>query len=216
HGFDTFTGFMGGCVDYYTHSYGKLGRDWYRNGRPARDEGYSTDLITNYALSYLEQANDADAPFFLYVPYNAPHYGKSNADSLPDQTVILQETQYDGREIANTLQAPAAYFNKFPDMQNVYRRMYAAMVSNLDDNVGKLMKKLKEEGLEENTMVWFISDNGGSSESLHAHASNGGLRGEKGTLREGGIRVPALVSWKGSIKAGQVLRTPVCNTDIVP
>ena len=216
HGFDVFYGLKGGCIDYFYHTYGKLGPDWYVNGKPTKEEGFSTDLITRHATDYIQRVKQTTAPFFLYLAYNAPHYGKSDPDNLPDNTVTLQTGNYKGYEIANTLQVPKAYLDKFSHVKDPYRRIYSAMVSNLDDNVGELMNKLKAEGLIESTMIWFISDNGGSSESLHGHASNGDLRGEKGTLWEGGIRVPALVSWPGKIKASQVINAPVCNVDIVP
>jgi arylsulfatase A-like enzyme len=100
--------------------------------------------------------------------------------------------------------------------ENRYRRVYAAMVSNLDDNIGKLLNKLEKDGLLETTMIWFISDNGGYSETQQKHASNGTLRGEKAGLYEGGIRVPAMVWWKGKIKTNQVITTPICNVDLLP
>jgi len=216
HGFEKFDGLMGGCVDYFYHTYATLGSDWHVDGKTASEEGYTTDLLTDHAIAYLEDVKQHRDPFFLYLPYNAPHYGKSDPDSLPDNTVTLQEANYKGYPIANTLQAPAEYIDRFSHIKDPYRRVYTAMVANLDHNVGRLLKKLEDAGLSENTMVWFISDNGGSSQSLHGHARNGQLRGEKGTLWEGGIRVPAMVFWKNKIASGQVVKTPVCNVDIVP
>jgi arylsulfatase A-like enzyme len=212
HGFDTFHGFLGGCIDFYNHTYGKLGLDWYINGKLNDEEGYATDLITEHAVDFIDQTLKDSAPFFLFLSYNAPHYGKSDPDSLPANTIIVQETKYEGYELANTLQAPDKYMERFSDLENP-RKTYAAMVSSLDDNVGIFLKKLEDEGLWENTMLWFISDNGGP---LAYGASNGILRGQKGSLWEGGIRVPAMVFWKDRIQPNQVNDALVCNVDLLP
>lgn len=216
YGFDRFSGLQGGCVDYFTHVYGGMGHDWFVNGEPQQEAGYSTDLITDHAVDFIEQAKTNAQPFFLYLPYNAPHYGKTDPDSIPEVTVSLSEGTYDGYEIMNTLQAPEAYVNRFSTIKDPYRRAYSAMVASLDDNVGRVLNKLEAAGLSDNTMIWFISDNGGYSESYHGHASNGVLRGEKATLWEGGIRIPAMVCWPGQISSNQVVSQPVCNIDVVP
>ncbi len=216
YGFDVFTGFTGGCIDFFDHVYGTIADDWYVNGKPVKEEGYATDLITNHAIRFIDDVNKNSKPFFLYLPYNAPHYGKTDPDHVPANTVVLKEDEYEGYKIANTLQAPESYYHRFQHVEDPYRRAYSAMVSSLDDNVGRLYRKLEESGLLNNTIIWFISDNGGYSESYFGHASNGGLRGQKGTLYEGGIRVPALVNWRGKISPGQVISTPVGNVDLVP
>src|SRR5690606_22843840 len=135
--------------------------------------------------------------------HNAPHYGKSDPDSLPPNTVTLVNNKYKGIPVANTLQAPEKYLARFAHVTDPYRKTYSAMVSSLDDNISVLLDKLERDGLLENTMIWFISDNGGYAETLHAHASNGILRGQKGSLWEGGIRVPGMVRWGKRIRAGQ-------------
>lgn len=216
HGFDVFTGHKGGCIDYFYHVYGAMGNFWFVNGKPAVEEGYSTELITDHAIDFIEQVKDNSNPFFLYLPYNAPHYGKTDPDNIPDVTVSLGEGTYDNYRVMNSLQAPEKYVNQFSHVKDPYRKVYSAMVASLDDNVGRLMSKLEKEGLLNNTIIWFISDNGGYSEKFHGHASNGVLRGEKATLWEGGIRIPALVSWKGKIEPNQVISQPACNMDIVP
>ncbi len=216
HGFDLFTGHKGGCIDYFYHVYGGMGNFWFVNGEPAVEEGYSTALITDHALDFIEKARGKTSPFFLYLPYNAPHFGKTDPDSIPDVTVSLFEGTYLDYKIMNSLQAPEKYVQQFSHIEDPYRRTYSATVASLDDNVGRVLDKLEEEGLAENTMIWFISDNGGYAETYYGHASNGPLRGEKATLWEGGIRVPALVRWKGKIAPNQVIAQPVCNVDIVP
>jgi arylsulfatase A-like enzyme len=216
HGFDYFSGFTGGCIDFFDHVYGSMGDDWQVNGQPAQEEGYSTDLITQHAINFLDHIKNDKKPFFLYLPYNAPHYGKTDPDHVPDNTVVLKEEVYEGYKIANTLQAPEHYYKRFEHIKDPYRKAYAAMVASLDDNVGKLLQKMESIGLLDNTIIWFISDNGGYSESYFGHASNGGLRGQKGTLYEGGIRVPGMVLWKNKIKPNQVIHTPVANIDLLP
>lgn len=217
HGFDKFYGFKGGAIDYYYHAYAKQDLDWYVDNKLSPEQGYSTDLLTDHAIQFLDEARNKTNPFFLYLPYNAPHYGKTDMDSVTDgHTVAVSEARAAGANVINSLQAPTSYVEKFSNIENRYRRVYAAMVANLDDNVGKLVRKLEKDGLLESTMIWFISDNGGYSHTQQKHASNGALRGEKATVYEGGIRVPALLWWKGKIKSGQVINTPVCNLDLLP
>lgn len=222
HGFEVFSGFKGGCIDYFTHVYGQMGHDWYVNGKPEREKGYSTDLITDHAIRFIKRNSNRlfrrqSKPFFLFLAYNAPHYGKTDPDHIPEYTASLSEGKYlDRYGIINSLQAPAEYMERFAHIEDPYRRAYAAMVSSMDDNIGRLLKKLEKDRLLDHTMIWFISDNGGYQESYYGHSDNGGLRGEKGTLWEGGIRVPALLCWKERIAAGQVISTPVTNLDVLP
>lgn len=217
HGFDKFYGFKGGAVDYYYHAYANESLDWYVNNRLSTEKGYSTDLLTRHAIEFIDDVKKKSKPFFLYLPYNAPHYGKTDTDSISEgYTVSVSAAKSTGPNVINSLQAPKAYVDKFSNIQNKYRRVYTAMVSCLDDNIGKLLNKLAKDGLLETTMIWFISDNGGYSQTQQKHASNGALRGEKASLYEGGIRVPAMVWWKGKIKSNQVITTPVCNVDLLP
>jgi arylsulfatase A-like enzyme len=215
-GFDLFSGHKAGCIDYFHHVYGGMGSFWFINGEPTSEEGYSTDLITDHAVDFIESAKSNTNPFFLYIPYNAPHFGKTDPDNVPEVTTSLFEGEYKNYKIMNSLQAPEKYVERFAHIEDPYRRLYSAMVASLDDNVGRLWEKLEKENLLENTIIWFVSDNGGYSETYYGHASNGPLRGEKATLWEGGIRVPAMVCWPGSIEANQVVDQPVCNIDIVP
>lgn len=214
YGFDTFIGHTHGCIDYYDHVYGTLGNDWYKNCEPFHETGYATDLITNHAMDYL--STDEEAPFFLMLAYNAPHYGKSNPSDLPENTLVLNQGVRKEVGYANTLQAPQEYIDRFSHVTDIYRRYYSAMVSNLDDNIGRVLDLLETSGQLDNTLIWFISDNGGYSETLFKHASNGILKGQKAQLAEGGIRIPALVSWKNRIKRGRVVSQPYVNTDVLP
>ena len=214
HGFDTFVGHTHGCIDFFTHVYGSLGHDWFRNSEPLYEEGFATDLITNHSIEFISVKDDK--PFFMFVSYNAPHYGKSYPAEMPDNTIILSEGVRMGVEFANTLQAPAEDLERFAHLDDIYRQYYSAMVANMDDNIGRLLDFLEDSGQMENTIIWFISDNGGYSINYFAHADNGPLKGEKGQIREGGIRIPTTLCWKGSIKPGQVIDQPSANIDILP
>ena len=216
HGFDVFTGFLDGCIDYFRHTYGTYGKSWYKNDVPFEENGYSTDLITNHALDFIRDQKMKENPYFIFLAYNAPHFGKSDPEDLPDSTLILNKDKYAGFEIANTLQVPSEYLKRFSEISDPYRQMYSAMVANLDDNIGRILDELEKTGSLENSMIWFISDNGGYSISYFGHANNGSLRGEKQQLYEGGIRVPAIVCWKSRINASLTNSQVLCNIDIVP
>ncbi len=222
HGFDLFTGHTHGCIDYFHHGYGGLDSEgWYINNEKRSEEGYATDLITNHAIRYIEERADGESgqtqqPFFLYLLYNAPHFGKSDANNLPPGTLVLNNYTLNNHELANTLQVPDAWLQRFDDIKDQPKRYYSAMVSYLDSCIGSFTGALIESGLYDNTMIWFISDNGGYVEGFNIHGSNGPLKGEKGILEEGGIRVTAMVSWKDRIEAGQVRSQALCNIDLFP
>lgn len=216
YGFDSFTGTTSGCIDYFTNSYGTRGKDWYVNDKPSDEKGYSTNLITDHAIEFVNTQTQAGNPFFLYLPYNAPHYGKTNPDSVIDYTLSLGKTNYKGVTDLNTLQVPYKYIKRFSHIKDPYRKAYAGMVSSLDDNIGRLIKTLKRKGILDNTIIWFISDNGGYSISNFSHSSNGILRGEKASLFEGGIRVPSMISWKNRIKGNRVESSVSSNLDVLP
>jgi len=216
HGFDHFCGMPGGCIDYFRHTYGPLGKDWYIDNAPADEEGYATELITNHAIEYLKKQTQEANPFFVYLAYTAPHYGKTDLNDIPPNTLNLKQAEYQGHQVMNTLQVPKEYLDKFSHIQNPFRRYYTAMVACMDDQVGRVLQLLDETGMRDNTMIWFISDNGGYSESYYQHASSGEMRGEKATVYEGGIRVPAMLSWKNEIQAGRTNDQVLSTMDLVP
>lgn len=112
------------------------------------------------------------------------------------------------------MQGADAYMKKFAHIEDVHRRIFAAMLAHLDDSVGEIVAKLRECELEEDTLIVFLSDNGGPTRELTS--SNAPLRGEKGQLYEGGIRVPFVAQWKGTLPAGETYRHPVTSLDLLP
>jgi len=195
HGFDYFCGHLAGCIDYWTHNYGNR-PDWYRGEELAEHEGYATNVITDEAVRFIE--DNRDRPFFLTISYNAPHYGKGWDDRE--------------KELLNILQAPQDYMDKFTHIEDPTRRTYAAMVACLDDGVGRVLSALGSQGLEDDTILIFTSDNGGS---IPYGGCNAPFRGQKGTLFEGGVREPYVMRWPGRLEAGTVSRQVLSTLDMV-
>jgi len=157
---------------------------------PVKDEHfYTTDAYAERAVDWLARRAAATpaAPWFLYLPFNAQHA---------------------------PLQAPARYLDRFAGIADQKRRTFAAMLSAMDDAVGRVLGKVRDLGAEENTLIFFIADNGGPTQSTTS--GNGGLNGFKMTTYEGGPRVPFLVQWKGRIPAGKTYDLPVMNIDVMP
>lgn len=178
HGFDEFYGILLGNVDMYTHRYHDGSLDLWHNGKPQQDKGYLTELLAGRAVEWLQQ--NAQQPFFLYMPFNAPHW----PFQPPGQTeAATGENWRDGE-----------------------RRDYARMVEAVDTAVGRVLEAIRRMGAENNTLVVFTNDNGGERLS-----DNGPFFHVKGTVFEGGIRVPGLAKWPGVIPPGSV-SSQVCAT----
>jgi arylsulfatase B len=156
-----------------------------RGRAEVQEEMYLTQAFAREAVSFIDR-NKAK-PFFLYVPFNAPH---------------------------SPMQATPQDYARFPKIADEHRRVWAGMIASLDDAVGQILAKLKEDGLEESTLVFFLSDNGGPTAELTSR--NDPLSGGKGSVLEGGIRIPFMVSWPGHIPAGKVYDRPVISLDILP
>jgi arylsulfatase A-like enzyme len=169
-GFDHFYGHLNGAIDYFTHDRDG-GIDWQRNGTALREQGYSTDLVAAEADRWIA-ARDKSKPFFLYMPWNAPH---------------------------SPLQAPADLLEKYSAIKDKKRQTYLAMVDSLDRGIERVMRRLEAEKILDNTLVLFVSDNGGA---VSTGANNGPLRSGKSSVYEGGIRVPGLAYWPGKLKPG--------------
>jgi arylsulfatase B len=156
-----------------------------RGGQPVEEEQYLTDAFTREAVSFIERYRDR--PFFLELSYNAVHSPMQGAD---------------------------AYMEKFAGIEDIQRRIFAAMLANMDSSVGEVMGKLRELGLEENTLVIFFSDNGGPT--LELTSSNLPLRGGKGSMYEGGLRIPFLMQWKEKLPAGVTYQPAISSMDLLP
>ena len=210
-GFHTFYGFVNTGIDYFTHErYGVP--SMYRDNTPTvEDKGvYCTDLFRREAVRFLKE--NRHQPFFLYLPFNAPH-GASNLDP----------------RIRGAAQAPERYENMYPHLKANYTRRevrgrqvevpdngtrrlkYLASVTCMDDAIGELLDLLDEYELSRDTIVIFLSDNGGG-----AGADNQPLRGRKGLVFEGGIRVPCLVRWPARITPGTVSDAFLTALEVFP
>jgi len=189
HGFDVFRGFVSGNIDYISHYDRMETFDWWHDRELTKEKGYSTHLINKYAVEFIEA--NKDKPFCLYVAHEAIH----NPNQGPNDPAIRGPEKRPKKELQPTLDA--------------VREMTLAM----DDGVGQIVAKLHELGLEENTLVWFFSDNGGTGENK---STGPDLRGMKGSVWEGGHRVPAIVSWPGRIKPGTTTDATVLTMDVMP
>lgn len=189
-GFDQFTGFVSGNVDYISHIDQEGYEDWWNNQNLQKEEGYLTDLITHNAIEYLEEKEN-DKPFFLYLAHGAPHSPYQGPNDKADRTVGGDFPIQGSRE----------------DKEAAYKEM----IESLDESVGKLMDYLEKNQLTENTLVIFCSDNGGTKNV----GSNAPFSGFKGQLYEGGHRVPAIFYWKDKIPQG-VSEEMVLSMDLFP
>ena len=179
-GFEEFFGMPQGHWDNYFDP--KL----EHNGRMVQTRGFITDVISDYALRFIEEQRDR--PFFCYVPYNAPH--------TPHQV-------------------PDRYFDKYTarGLDSRTAAIYG-MVENIDENVGRLLESLDELQLADRTIVFFLSDNG--AEGPEGSRYNAGMRGMKGSVHEGGMRVPLFVRWPGRLEPGRVVKPIAAHVDLLP
>ena len=189
YGFDYSYGFLHGQIDKYTHRYKNGDRTWHRNDKYINEEGHALDLITAEAITFIER--ERDRPFFLYVPYGAPH---------------------------PPLQESAEWVEPYEDtIATASRRLYAAAVTHMDAGIGELIAALDRTGQRDNTIVIFFSDNGpfqSLPEQPHNYegrfgpypvlGDNGPLRGWLGDVYDGGVRTPALVNWPGVLEPAVV------------
>lgn len=214
-GFDDFYGFVNTGIDYYTHERYGAPSMFRRDVQTEEDKGtYCTYLFQREALRFLEETA-GKKPFFLYVPFNAPH----NSSALEP-------------EIRSSVQAPEQYKAMYPAVENEFRTTekfryggpakvatpeakqlgYRAAVTCMDDSIGKMIQALEKKQLLDNTIIVFFSDNGGSG-----GADNTPLRGRKSTMWEGGVRVPCLVRWPaGGIPAGEVNDQFLTSMELFP
>jgi arylsulfatase A-like enzyme len=196
HGFDSFFGHTGGCVDFFTLDYGNR-PDWYRNEQLVEIDGYATDVITAEAIQVLSRSRQNDQPLYLHVAYNAPHFGKA----------WNQEKQAP----ENVMQPKSEDLIKASGIADPLRRAFAAKVIGMDEGIGKLLKEVERLGISENTLVIFMTDHGGDPKY---GGSNLPFRGGKATLFEGGIRVPCIARWPNRITPGSASDQPTGAIDL--
>jgi len=189
-GFDQFRGFVSGNVDYFSHVDQVGNYDWWNGAELVNEHGYTTKLVTKHALRFIE--NKRDQPFCLYMAYAAPHSPYQGPDGagfrIPGRSMVFQD-----RDTTR--------------MRSAYRQMVQVM----DDGLGQVMAKLERLELARETFVLFFSDNGASP-----RGSNRPLRGHKGTVWEGGHRVPAIAWWPGRIEAGRITSELAISLDVMP
>ena len=185
-GFDEWFGFTGGGLSYWgTPKKGRPLSGVLRDSVPVDPKSltYLTDDFSEAAVDFIERNHES--PFFMYLAYNAPH--------APNH-------------------ATPEHLSKVDHIEQGGRAVYGAMVAAMDDGIGRVMEKLEQQGIRDNTLVVFYSDNGGRTE----YASNLPLRGHKGMLFEGGIRVPFCISWPAKLVGGKRFSSPVTALDIFP
>jgi arylsulfatase A-like enzyme len=183
HGFDEFYGILGGAVDYFSHRAPPGPLDLHEGNVTVDQAGYMTDLLTDRAVQFVRRRHSA--PFYLALHYTAPHWPwEGPADTAASRMY---------RTVADTVKNRFA--KGYADGGSI--RVFAAMMQRLDTSVGRLLQALENAGQSRDTFVVFTSDNGGERYSYNWPASDG-----KTSLREGGIRVPAIVRWPGRVPAG--------------
>ncbi len=186
-GFDEFYGFVGGHRSFFAYKKTPGKAEQLRNNLeivPENKVTYTTDMWTDKAISFMTEK--AKNPFFIYLSFNAVH---------------------------TPVDAKKEYWDKFSNIPDSGRRSYAALMSNLDDNIGKLTQSLKANKLDENTLIVFLNDNGGATTNF---SDNGVLRGMKGSKWEGGIKVAMALSWKNKIPKNKDYNTSVISLDVLP
>jgi arylsulfatase A-like enzyme len=188
-GFDVFRGYVSGNIDFISHVDGAGFHDWWHNKDETWEEGYTSDLITQYAVTFIEE--NKDKSFLAYIAHEAPHYPYQNRTDLPVRAV--------GKKLKE---------NERSDI----RTACTEMIEIMDEGIGKIVSTVKKLGLEKKTFIFFCSDNG----AVLKAGSNGVLSGAKGGLLEGGQRVPAIAFWPGKIKSNTVSNEIVLSMDIFP
>ena len=196
-GFDYQYGPLLGEIDYFTHAAHGT-RDWFRNNQPVKEEGYVTRLLGTDAVRLID-SHDPKTPLFLYLAFTAPHA---------------------------PYQAPKASLDQYAHIVDPARRTYAAMITAMDEEIGRVLRALEKHQMRDHTLIVFQSDNGGPRSAKFTGevdmskstipADNGPYRDGKGTLYEGGTRVVALANWPGRITPGSIVDQPIHIVDMYP
>lgn len=188
-GFDFFQGFLGDMMDDYYHHRRHQINYMRKNEVEINPKGHATDLFTQWACQFLRDESKSESPFFLYLAYNAPH---------------------------TPIQPPKDWISKVQQRESGIgekRAKLVALIEHMDQGIGEVLKTLEETGQANNTLVVFVSDNGGQ---LNVAANNGQLRDGKQSMYEGGIRVPMGIRWPGQIKPGTISAAEAASIDVFP
>lgn len=196
-GFDYQYGPLIGEIDYFTHEQHGI-VDWYRDNKKVIEEGYSTILLGNDAVKYIQE-HDVAKPFYMYLTFNSPH------------------TPY---------QAPQKYLDMYGEIEEPSRKAYAGSITAMDEQIRRVIDALEEKKIRGNTVIFFQSDNGGTYNArlagegdmskIKIPCDNGPYRDGKGSLYEGGTRVPAIVNWPGHVQVGSTVPGMLHVVDMYP
>lgn len=209
-GFEHFYGHLHTEVGYFPPFANQGGKDFQRNGESIDDRGYESYLLADEASRYIRERDPA-RPFFLYIPFIAPH----TPLEAPEDLVAKYEDLPDERPPARSRQTDTSRFTRKLTLRPSARPMYAAVVEGMDRAIGRVLDTLDELGIGENTLVLFFSDNGGAAYATGG-ADNAPLRGGKGEVFEGGIRVVAALRWPAGIEAGTRFTSIMSVMDVFP
>tara|TARA_R110002095_G_scaffold152237_4_gene132254 strand:- start:286797 stop:288146 length:1350 start_codon:yes stop_codon:yes gene_type:complete len=193
HGFDTFVGYHSGNIDFISHVGDHVKHDWWHGRKETREDGYSTHLINQYAMQFIK--DNQDQPFCLYVAHESIH----NPVQVPGDPVRRSEAE--------------GWKRWKPANKEERIEKYRGMTLPVDKGVGQIREFLEKSGLDKNTFVLFFSDNGPSRDFPSGSPK---WRGGKGSVYEGGHRVPAIAWWPGKIEAGTVSDVPAISIDVMP
>ncbi len=222
YGFDEFRGFMGGFIDPNNHHNSAGALDWWRDGWPVVEEGYSSRLLVDHVVRFIRESRDR--PFFVYLAFSEPHFPYLTPEDPPYYKPGAAYPR--AGDPAHSRLGP---HDGSPALQKVVHRM----IHELDRGVGRVMDVLRDTGVRDDTLVFFVSDNGGyvyyqqfdvATQSfvnmprlnVGQISDNGPLRGQKAELYEGGHRVPAIASWPGRIPAGTATAEVGMTMDLYP
>ncbi len=197
HGFDDFTGFLDGNIDFISKHNTESEVDWFVHHEPKYQEGYVTHILNDAVVDFINQ--EYENPFFIYLSEAAVHLPMQSPNDPPMRTDSFYNYRVD---------------TKFPKEE--YMRRYSEMVTAMDEGIGKIMQTLRKHNIEDNTLVIFTSDNGGERIGVQHGKVNGNKRGHKGTLYEGGINVPTIFYWKDKFEEGIVNKEVMMTMDILP
>jgi arylsulfatase A-like enzyme len=209
-GFEHFYGHLHTEVGYFPPFSNQGGVDFQKNGESIDDQGYETFLLADEATRWI-RARDPERPFFLYMPFIAPHTPLDAPDDLKAKYADLE----DDRKPARSRQTDRTRRIRKLMLMPSARPMYAAVVDAMDQAVGRVLRALDEEGIADDTIVLFFSDNGGAAYAMGG-ADNVPLRGGKGETFEGGTRVVSMMRWPGRIESGTRMDSIMSVMDVFP